>query len=238
MSVTVFDWDDTLFATSVFQGEGLKPYSLEPEVYRHGEFSDLYEIFFEPNTEEKINNLKAKLTGLDIIVHSVLTVALSKSDMVYIVTNAIYGWVEKSAEKFLPTTSALLSHAKLKIMSARHYEQIFPNRPIQWKTEIFNEHIHAWTHVISIGDSLAEYYALANAVAVITREIRVKRIKMVESPTLDTLCRQLSLLAQCFPNVHAYQGDLDLALQIGPQPTCPSEPLDCPPTPNVDAVAC
>jgi len=79
-TVIFLDWDDTLLCSSVLSNQGIK---LD---------SDL----------ESAAELVAQLEELSYSVISVLTVAMSHG-AVYIVTNGETGWVQLSAQKFLPT---------------------------------------------------------------------------------------------------------------------------------------
>ncbi len=86
-TVVVFDWDDTFFPTSVmhphnfFQGEdGIMNVPL-----------DIYQ----------------QIQKLDRSVSRLLSRSLSLGP-VYIITNAAEGWVELSAERFMPKTFKLL----------------------------------------------------------------------------------------------------------------------------------
>jgi hypothetical protein len=56
----------------------------------------------------------------------------------YIITNAAQGWVEFSAEKFMPAVVPIFS--KISIISARtKYEQQYPTDVPMWKINTFLE---------------------------------------------------------------------------------------------------
>jgi len=139
---------------------------------------------------------------------------------VVVVTNAENGWVQLSAQKFVPAVCPLLS--KLKIISARStYEGSHPENPLKWKYCAFQENVAAIfgaetkyvKHVVSFGDSNVE----REAVRAVTRNItncRTKSVKFAESPSLRELVRELQLVTNCMTYVVTHDGDLDLQLSI------------------------
>jgi hypothetical protein len=46
--------------------------------------------------------------------------------------------------------------------------------------------------------------------------VRTKSVKFAERPTVEQLRRQLELVLNCLASLAAYEGDLDLMLQITP----------------------
>lgn len=74
---------------------------------------------------------------------------------VYVITNAMEGWVEYSCQKWLPDVVPLL--AKLPILSARAWEKEFDVSI--WKTMAFREiskkmDARPITNLVAIGDSV------------------------------------------------------------------------------------
>jgi hypothetical protein len=137
---------------------------------------------------------------------------------VHIITNAETGWVQLSAQKFIPGVVPLLS--KVKIISARStYESMFPDSPLKWKLTAVQEKIlktipeHKDKNVISIGDSHVEREAVRTATRTLGR-VRTKTLKFVERPSMEQLRRQLELIALCFPSLIAHETDLDLQLTV------------------------
>jgi uncharacterized protein (DUF1697 family) len=193
----LFDWDDTLLASSYLRGKG---YRLDAEFQR------------TPEVEEGLRELEQSI--LDV-----LNTAMQLGNIV-IVTNAENGWVQMSAQKFVPAAWPLLS--KLKIISARStYEQTHPNDPVQWKFCAFQENVQSAfgaeskvvKHVVSFGDSQVE----REAVRAVTRSVtscRTKSVKFAESPSLRELVRELQLVTNCMTYVVTHDGDLDLQLSI------------------------
>ena len=113
-AIIIFDWDDTLLASSFLSSIHCR---LDTDIASH----PLHGL------------LAAQLAELDQCTAALLTAALHFSPHhVHVVTNAETGWVQLSAAKFLPLTFALLTRCK--IVSARsNYESLFPDSPLKWK---------------------------------------------------------------------------------------------------------
>lgn len=142
MNVTIFDWDDTLLSSTWLSQIGL---SLD--------------------SEEIPAEIKEQLESLEKAVVALLSKALSIGP-VYVITNAGYGWVEMSANKFLPSVSKLLP--LIRIISARAlYEPYYPNSPMYWKRCTFQYELgllynlvnNKVFNIISFGDSPSERFA-------------------------------------------------------------------------------
>jgi len=195
-TVIIFDWDDTLLASSFLHTRG---YRLDTNM---------------PPNEEVDTNLKL----LETAVINALTLALKYGE-VNIITNAETGWVQLSAQKFLPGVVPLLS--KVTVISARStYEAQHPDAPLKWKFHAFQDRLaplftEAKTnkHVISFGDSHVE----REAVRAVTRGVtntRTKSVKFAERPSMEQLRRQVELVTSCFQYIYTHDGDLDLMLTI------------------------
>jgi hypothetical protein len=202
-NVILFDWDDTLMASTTLQAAGCRV--------------DL-PMDDQPLSEEQVAALKT----LEVTVANVLRLALA-SGRVCIITNAEQGWVELSAAKFMPSVVPLLS--KLKVVSARStYESMFPNSPAKWKYYAFQEKLQNYAafackqrHVLSFGDSHVEREAV-RAVTKGLSNTRTKSIKFSERPSLEQLRRQLDLVSNCFAYLVSHDGDLDLQLTVSATP--------------------
>jgi hypothetical protein len=195
-TVIIFDWDDTLLASSFLHTRG---YRLDTNM---------------PPNEEVDSNLKL----LEQSVISVITLALKYGE-VNIITNAETGWVQLSAQKFLPGVVPLLS--KVTVISARStYEVHHPDAPLKWKFHAFQDRLSPFfsetkanKHVISFGDSHVE----REAVRAVTRGVvntRTKSVKFAERPSMEQLRRQIELVTSCFQYIYTHDGDLDLMLTI------------------------
>jgi len=206
-TVIFLDWDDTLLCSSVLSNQGLK---LD---------SDL----------EGAAELIAQLEELSALVIGVLKVAMTHG-AVYIVTNGETGWVQLSAQKFLPGVVPFLE--KVRVLSARStFEPYYPDAPMKWKFHAFQESLvqeygdsQCVRNVLSFGDSHAE----REAIRAVTRghpTTRTKSIKFAERPTIEQLMRQLELVSDCFPYITSHESDLDLCMSLSESPTPePEEP--------------
>jgi len=143
---------------------------------------------------------------------------------VYIVTNGETGWVQLSAQKFLPSVVPMLD--KLRVLSARStFESLFPDSPMKWKFHAFQESLnqeyadsHCIKNVLSFGDSHAE----REAIRLVTRGLpntRTKSIKFAERPTIEQLQRQLELVSNCFQYISSHEEDLDLCMSLSVTPS-------------------
>jgi len=208
-TVIIFDWDDTLLASSYLSGRGYKLDSLV----------------------EKNSDIEVQLRELEQSVINVLSVAMSYGP-VHVVTNAETGWVQLSANKFMPNVVPILS--KLSVVSARStYEQLFPEAPVKWKQCAFQEKLSALVgedkekNVISFGDSHVEREAV-RAVTKGMARTRTKSVKFAERPSMEQLRRQIELVTNCFQYIFHHDADLDLQLTISP--TTPASPNQTAPT--------
>jgi len=183
---------------------------------------------------EKNSDIEAQLRELEQSVINVLTVAMSFGP-VHVVTNAETGWVQLSANKFMPNVLPLLS--KLSVVSARStYEQLYPEAPVKWKQCAFQEKLNAIVgedkekNVISFGDSHVEREAV-RAVTKGMLRTRTKSVKFAERPSMEQLRRQIELVTNCFQYIFHHDADLDLQLTISPSPAPgATQPLTTPAT--------
>jgi len=197
--VIIFDWDDTLLASSFLAAHG---YRLDADMDRR------------ENSEFVKNELKL----LEACVITILNEALQRG-VVNIITNAEHGWVELSAQKFLPGVVPYLS--KVNVISARTtYEHLHPDSPVKWKYCAMHERLSGLIsaeetrkNIMSFGDSHVE----REAVRAVTRgavNTRTKSIKFAECPNPEQLRKQLELVTNCFHYIFTHEGDLDLMLKM------------------------
>lgn len=213
-TVIMFDWDDTLLASSFLSSRG---YRLDSD-------------------NAVCPEVDSQLRALEQCVCAVLNLALTYGH-VNIVTNAETGWVELSAQKFMPAVVPLLS--KVTVISARStFEAAHPDAPLKWKYYAFHERLSSVfgapaldssdvaalasaasalaqvsKNIISFGDSHVE----REAIRAVTRGVsscRTKSVKFAERPTPEQLRRQLELVTTCFGYIHNHGGDLDLQLTV------------------------
>ena len=184
-SLIIFDWDDTLFPTSFLAKIG----------------------YFSKNVilAEIEGKILKKIQKLEKAVIDLINLTLNKGD-VYIITNAMSGWVEYSSSIFYPTFYTLLP--KIKIISARgEWENIFPNDIKQWKIKSFSNLRNKFdnklvTNIICLGDSMLEIEA-GRFLANYFKEAFIKTIKFKEEPKPDELNKQLILVTNQFNKIHS-----------------------------------
>jgi len=211
-TVIIFDWDDTLLASSYLSGRGLR---LDTE-------------------KSKIMEIESQLKELENSVNALISLALQYGS-VCVITNAETGWVQLSAQKFLPGLVPILS--RVNILSARStFESRYPESPLKWKfyafqerlaNTLFNQH-KKMKNILSFGDSHVE----REAVRAVTRgapNTRTKSVKFAERPSMEQLRRQIELVTNCFQYIHNHDGDLDLQLTVtinnNNSPPAPTTPI-------------
>jgi len=216
-NVIMFDWDDTLLASSFLSARGYRVDCAESPA-SVADQSDA-----------------AQLRAQEQCVCALLKLALSYGT-VNIVTNAETGWVELSAQKFMPSVLPLLS--RVNVLSARStFEPAYPEAPLKWKYYAFHERLRSVfgegcmdaraaeadiaslpaadmkRNIVSFGDSHVE----REAIRAVTRGVpgwRCKSVKFAERPTVEQLRRQLELVSNCFHYIATHPADLDLQLTV------------------------
>lgn len=207
-TVIIFDWDDTLLASSWLarNGMGLDEPAIVPA------------------------HISTPMSALGASVYSLLTAAMEHGQVV-IITNAETGWVELSAAKFMPEVLPLLP--KMRVVSARStYEPMFPDSPSDWKVAAFTQELStAFSSksktlrraasppkrtVVSFGDSVYERTAVHAAAQRLGPHYTVltKSIKFVERPSAEQVRRQVELVTGCLKDICTHEGALDLMLTI------------------------
>jgi len=189
-TVIIFDWDDTLLCTSYlnFRGDA----DLQPAVVRH---------------LEDIQRAGKKLLEL--------AMGLGRT---FIITNAMNGWVQYSAAKWIPEVLDVLQNQNIRVISARtNHEPQYPGEVGQWKIQAFLEvqrdlNSQIITNLISLGDSNFEM----DAVHVMGKEFSqalVKTIKFRENPSPEELLKQLELVTQKFERIVENARNLKIGLE-------------------------
>eukprot|EP01138_Halocafeteria_seosinensis_P001500 gb/GECG01001538.1/.p1 GENE.gb/GECG01001538.1/~~gb/GECG01001538.1/.p1 ORF type:complete len:253 (+),score=37.74 gb/GECG01001538.1/:1-759(+) len=197
-TIIVFDWDDTLLSSSWLAQHGLR---LDDDLTVPEEFA-------------------VQLNQLGEAVIKTLEKA-SKYGEVVIITNAQAGWVERSAERFMPSVLPYIRN--LRVLSARsEFESLYPNQPLAWKVEAFHRELFVSSsngksegrrNVISLGDSRHERVAIHRVKSALPSAL-TKSIKFVEHPSIEQLTRQVDLVNHCMEEIVHHKGDLDLMLTI------------------------
>mmetsp|Transcript_44804 Transcript_44804/g.87789 ORF Transcript_44804/g.87789 Transcript_44804/m.87789 type:complete len:279 (+) Transcript_44804:67-903(+) len=114
--VIIFDWDDTICPST---------FVAKVNVATSKDLPQHFQIIFDE---------------LCKCAEKLLTEA-SKHGEVVIITNAMEGWVEYSAERFVPKLLPVLKG--IKIISARsRYEEFFPKKSLCWKAAAFAHEVN------------------------------------------------------------------------------------------------
>ena len=107
----IFDWDDTILCTTF-----LAPH---------------HHLIYDPNLKFP-PTLQKRLTELDDVAYDLLHKAKTFG-RVYIVTNAQEGWVELSANRFLPRVFQELQQDVTIISARTKYQKLYPKDISKWK---------------------------------------------------------------------------------------------------------
>ena len=205
--IIVFDWDDTLLASTYVSSLGLRPrYTTE-----------------SPNIPQEV---AMELQQLEKVVIQLLTLALEFGKVV-IITAAEAGWVELSASLFLPNTLPIIT-SSVRVVSARTtYERHFPSSPSQWKLAAFNYELDLADkvqHLLSFGDGASERRALLSVASSQSsngssseeedddKEMYGKSMKFITRPSVQELRLQVEMVLGSFEYLCTHPGHLDLEL--------------------------
>jgi hypothetical protein len=202
-----FDYDDTLLCSTYLTSLGLTLSSTRQQVL--------------DKVGKELETLSASVCGL-------LEAALERTPTVHIVTNAERGWVEQSAQLFIPLALPVLNRCT--IISARStFETNYGDRPLAWKYHTFRSCLahmlptHRARNVMSFGDSNVEREAIRAA----TRDhptTQCKSVKFSELPSCEELVRQQELVRNCFQYIFSHANHLDLALAVTASPNVVQQP--------------
>jgi len=129
-TLTVFDWDDTLFCSSHLASMGLR-------------------------LDSAANEIQCMEHELKKMADSIIKVLCRALDYgpITVITNAEAGWIELCAEKFIPRVCPYLK--KVTLFSARScFEPTFPDAPLKWKYHAFMQSIQeanslTWARIVT-----------------------------------------------------------------------------------------
>jgi hypothetical protein len=177
-TLIVFDWDDTVLPTSWLERQRMNP-STAP---RH---------------------VQAALRAFEPVVRESFEQAL-KLGTVILVTNAAPGWIEASAQEFLPNLAARLRGLGMPI----HAKPFHAN--MNFKLDVFRREAKGYSRVLSLGDGPVERLALLRCS---DADVRLS-VKFREMPTMAQLGQQHELLQARLAEIMTSQQDLDLRFQL------------------------
>jgi hypothetical protein len=189
-TITIFDWDDTLLCTSVltYTNAGYGGYLPLPPTWL--------------------------LTDLARAASALLQ-ASCRLGPTFIITNAVEGWVEQSAQRWVPTLLPALGKVDEIISARSRYEWQEPDSS-QWKLQAFLElqrrlDPHPVTNLIAVGDSDYEMDA-ARAMASHFPQAVVKTVKFKPTPMVQDLLKELELLRTQLDDIVEAGGNLEIRL--------------------------
>ena len=195
-TVVLFDWDDTLLSSTWLSAQG----------HRVDDFTELPPA------------LVRELRELEELVVRVLREA-GRHGTVRVVTNAETGWVQLSAQRFIPGVLKHMEQHGITVVSARStYECEYPNSPSDWKTQAFkaelerHPNVHQGLNLVVLGDSVSEREAAHTIGRTWLRCSKIKTVKFVERPALEQLRRQLLLVHHSFAHLCTFDGSFDVNL--------------------------
>lgn len=134
----------------------------------------------------------------------------------YIITNAMKGWVEYSSSLWLPNMQPIL--ATIQIISARtEYEEMYPDNYHEWKKQAFLEMTKLFetstvTNLVALGDSNIEMDA-AKTLARCYNNACIKTIKFRESPRPEELVKQIELVSEKFETICTSAKNMTIRLE-------------------------
>mmetsp|Transcript_10630 Transcript_10630/g.32539 ORF Transcript_10630/g.32539 Transcript_10630/m.32539 type:complete len:235 (+) Transcript_10630:235-939(+) len=192
-TVTFLDWDDTILASTILTLHGVR--------------------------RDHMNISKGLQNGVGVVERIAMRFLLEACQFgpVVIITNSDAGWVETSAERYMPELRKLIQRLHIKIVSAKDSFSSTHTDPTQWKIRAFREqaklHFPASDaiNVLVIGDGEAE----VEAASILAEELPngfVKMVRFAKSPTLDMLNRQLSLLLRKFEDIWSTDRSMEIRL--------------------------
>lgn len=219
-ALIIFDWDDTLFATSALKFL-LRKYMITHKlnVINSIEIATNSKVISEysylmPNVYEEY---KDQFILLSETIKNTLIHAL-KLGFVVIVTNASIAWLQTLCDTFLPNLYEwMLKHIHIHSASDE-YKKMFPNSSHRWKELCFSNIIEQqsneklFTEIISIGDSNIERKAtilVANKYGLL-----YKILKIPVYMNLTIVQEQCKLFENMLETLYLFKTSIDYKLSV------------------------
>lgn len=193
-TLIIFDWDDTLMCTSFILQEDISLQSDSIIVHKHWE----------------------KLEKLSKSIIEIITTSKIYGEVV-IITNADEGWVQMTAQKFMPEIIPIIEN--IEIISAKtSYEKLHPNNFYIWKYLVMKNLIEkkrypclSKKNILSFGDSLIERRGVQKVAKEFLNTVS-KSVKFKEKSDIESLRRQIDVVKSTIKYIAEYHSDLDLQL--------------------------
>uniref|UniRef100_A0A7S1XIB0 Uncharacterized protein n=1 Tax=Erythrolobus australicus TaxID=1077150 RepID=A0A7S1XIB0_9RHOD len=197
-AVFIFDFDDTLMATTYFERTNMFAMSEVPALRR--------------NADKEL----AMMQMLDRAVVDVLRASAQYGETL-IVTNAGAGWVELASSQYLPRLKQFLLDSGIRVISARSsYAHIPIESASEWKVECFSDQLRslfpamADVNMLVFGDSIGDQYAAHCSFAKLSGRSLLKFVKFAERPTPSQLVHQLTVLRDNLPSLVSHPASFDV----------------------------
>eukprot|EP00183_Erythrolobus_madagascarensis_P002149 CAMPEP_0185850342 /NCGR_PEP_ID=MMETSP1354-20130828/4510_1 /TAXON_ID=708628 /ORGANISM="Erythrolobus madagascarensis, Strain CCMP3276" /LENGTH=335 /DNA_ID=CAMNT_0028551009 /DNA_START=85 /DNA_END=1092 /DNA_ORIENTATION=+ len=198
-SVFIFDFDDTLMATTYFE---------KTKMFAMGEV---------PGRQQGMDKDQfVVMQRLDAAVVQVLK-QCAKYGETLIVTNAGAGWVELASSQFLPGLKQYIAESGIRVISARSsYSHIPIESASEWKVECFSDQLRSLfpsmtdINMLVFGDSIGDQYAAHCSFAKLSGCSLLKFVKFAERPTPAHLVHQLTVLRDNLPNLVSHTACFDV----------------------------
>lgn len=196
-TLTILDWDDTLFPSTWINNISNGNINLKDEGVR--------------------NKYKRILENYDKILYNFLK-KLNDISKIIIITNALPVWVEISSS-ILPNTLEIIKNVK--VISAKQDFKNLSNSMDEWKKFAFKRELLIYSNesdinnLISIGDAEYEYNALLEIIKDHKSDNKklFKAIKLLRYPELEILEDQIILLDKNINNIIKKSNHLDLSFR-------------------------
>lgn len=191
-TISIFDWDDTLLCTSVLTYTNTGYGSVYPP---------LPPAWLLPDLARAASDLLE---------------AACRLGPTFIITNSSDGWVERSAQRWVPTLLPALGKVNEIISARSRYEWQDPDVS-HWKLRAFLELQRSLdprpiTNLISVGDSDYEMRAARVMASQFPRAV-VKTVKFTPTPMVLDLLKELELLREKLDEI--VEAGSDLQVQLG-----------------------
>lgn len=220
-ALIIFDWDDTLFATSALKFL-LRKYMITHKINlvdSSMEINNLSNIISEytylmPSIFEEY---KDDFILLSETIKNTMISAL-KLGFVVIVTNASLGWLKMLCDTFLPNLYEWFIHHNIQVHSAAdEYKTTFPNSSHQWKELCFSNIIQknkskSFTQIISIGDSDIE--RKATILVANKHDLLYKILKIPVYTNLRIVQQQCNAFETAVETLYLFKNSIDFQLTL------------------------
>jgi hypothetical protein len=210
-TLIIYDWDDTLFPTTIVVRNKLGQLSMQLEHLSH--------------VINKVDKIKLELIALDKQIYKLLEKSMRMGYTV-IITNASRSWIKETSSKYYPATYSLMMKYNIPVISAREFSS---NNDIkdsnEWKNVTFKYFLTTFmsknnkiSNILSFGDSLFEKKALEKYGHHINsnnqnNKVHIKTIKYINTPNVLNLLKENMLIYNNLEHIVNKNGNSDIYLE-------------------------